>query len=148
MSLESQRGGIGMSFLKMLSRRFMAFMSTRNGFNPLSIAMLVGSLLLQIVGSATGLNVILFLSIALYGWALFRVFSKRNPSRAAETQKFLNWWTPIATKIRQFFLRLKLRKQYKYFKCPQCGALLRMSRGAGEKDICCPKCQNRFKMKS
>ncbi len=137
-----------MSFFKMLSRRFMAFMSGRNGFDQLSMAILIGSLLLQLVGSLTGLNVILFLSIALYGWALFRIFSKRSPNRAAENQKFLAWWTPISTKIRQFILRLKLRKQYKYFKCPQCGALLRMSRGAGEKDICCPKCQNRFKMKS
>ena len=137
-----------MSFLKMLSRRFMAFMSGRNGFDQLSMAILIGSLLLQLAGSLTGLNVILFLSIALYGWALFRIFSKRNPSRTAENQKFLAWWTPISTKTRQFFLRLKLRRQYKYFKCPQCGALLRMSRGAGEKDICCPKCQNRFKMKS
>ena len=91
----------------------MAFMSTRNGFDPLSMAILIGSLLLQIIGSITGLNVILFLSIALYGWALFRVFSKRNPNRAAENQKFLAWWAPIGTKIRQFFLRLKLRKQYK-----------------------------------
>jgi uncharacterized C2H2 Zn-finger protein len=90
----------------------------------------------------------MFLSIALYGWALFRIFSKRSPKRATENQKFLTWWTPIGTKIRQFILRLKLRKQYKYFKCPQCGALLRMSRGAGEKDICCPKCQNKFRQKS
>ena len=87
--------GNKMSFLKMLSRRFMAFMSTRNGFDQLSMAILIGSLLLQIIGSVTGLNVILFLSIALYGWALFRVFSKRNPKRAAENQKFLAWWTPI-----------------------------------------------------
>ena len=137
-----------MPFFKLLSRRFMAFMSERNGFDQLSVAILIGSLLLQIIGSAVGLNVIMFLSIALYGWALFRIFSKRNPKRATENQKFLTWWTPIGTKIRQFILRLKLRKQYKYFKCPQCGALLRMSRGAGEKDICCPKCQNRFKMKS
>jgi len=137
-----------MPFFKLLSRRFMAFMSERNGFDQLSVAILIGSLLLQIIGSAVGLNVIMFLSIALYGWALFRIFSKRNPKRATENQRFLTWWTPIGTKIRQFILRLKLRKQYKYFKCPQCGALLRMSRGAGEKDICCPKCQNKFRQKS
>ena len=125
-----------MSFFKMLSRRFMAFMSTRNGFDQLSMAILISSLLLQLIGSITGLNVILFLSIALYGWALFRIFSKRDPKRAEENQKFLSWWTPMGTKIRQFFLRLKLRKQYKYFKCPQCGALLRLTRGAGEKDVC------------
>ena len=126
-----------MPFLKMLGRRFVAFMSGRNGFDQLSMGILIGSLLLQIIGSIAGLNVIMFLSIALYGWALFRVFSKRDPSRAAETQKFLNWWTPIATKIRQFFLRLKLRKQYKYFKCPGCGTWLRVPRGKGKIHINC-----------
>ena len=137
-----------MSFLKMLSRRFMAFMSTRNGFDPLSIAMLVGSLLLQIIGSITGLNVILFLSIALYGWALFRVFSKNRPKRQAENELYLQKTAKLRTEIRQARVRFRNRRQYKYFKCPQCKSLLRMSRGAGEKEICCPKCQNRFKMKA
>ncbi len=137
-----------MSFLKMLSRRFMAFMSGRNGIDQLSIAILVCSLLLQIISSLLGSSVLVLVSVALYGWALFRVFSKKNPKREIENQRFMAWFTPKYTKARQFVLRQKLRKQYKYFKCPQCGALLRLTRGSGEKDVCCPKCQNRFKMKA
>ena len=137
-----------MSFLKMLSRRFMAFMSGRNGIDQLSIAILVCSLVLQIISSLLGSSVLILASVALYGWALFRVFSRKNPQREIENQKFMAWFTPKFTKLRQFVLRQKLRKQYKYFKCPQCGALLRLTRGAGEKDVCCPKCQNRFKMKA
>ena len=137
-----------MSFLKMLSRRFMAFMSGRNGIDQLSIAILVCSLVLQIISSLLGSSVLILASVALYGWALFRVFSRKNPQREVENQKFMAWFTPKFTKVRQFVLRQKLRKQYKYFKCPQCGALLRLTRGAGEKDVCCPKCQNRFKMKA
>lgn len=137
-----------MSFFKMLGRRLTAFMSGRNGIDQLSIAILLCSLLLQFISSFVGGGLLIYVSLALYAWALFRVFSKQSPKRAAENQKFMAWWTPTFTKVRQFFLRLKLRKQYKYFKCPQCGALLRMSRGAGEKDICCPKCQNRFKQKA
>ena len=68
--------------------------------------------------------------------------------RQRENEQFVAWFANVKTKIVQFFKRLWLRRQYKYFKCPQCKALLRMSRGAGEKEICCPKCQNRFRMKS
>jgi len=137
-----------MSFLKMLSRRFMAFMSGRNGMDHLSLAILAVSLALQLLGSLTGVGALLLVSLALYAWALFRVFSPKNPKRAQENQRFLAWWTPRYTKLKQWFLRLKLSKQYKYFKCPSCGALLRMSRGSGEKEVCCPQCKNRFKQKA
>ena len=99
-----------MSFLKMLSRRFMAFMSGRNGIDQLSIAILVCSLVLQIISSLLGSSVLILVSVALYGWALFRVFSRKNPQREIENQKFMAWFTPKFTKLRQFVLRQKLRK--------------------------------------
>ena len=137
-----------MSFFHRLGRRFMAFMNGRNGVDHLAFVSLIASLVLQLIGSLTGVGILLLLSLFLYGWALFRVFSRKSYKREEENKKFMAWWSNLSTKARQFFLRLKLRNQYKYFKCPQCKALLRMGRGEGEKEICCPKCQNRFKMKS
>ena len=95
-----------MSFFKMLSRRFMAFMSTRNGIDQLSIAILIGSLILQIIGGIVNVNAVIFLSIALYGWGLFRIFTPKNAKRAAENDKFVGWWQPMYAKAKQFFLRL------------------------------------------
>ena len=137
-----------MSFFQRLSRRFMAFMSGRNGIDQLALVSLVVSLVLQLIGSLTGTGLLLIISLALYGWTLFRVFSRKSYKREEENKKFTAWWYNIKTKVQQFIKRLKLSKDYKYFKCPQCGVLLRLKRGEGEKDICCPKCQNRFKQKS
>lgn len=137
-----------MSFLQNLGQRFMAFMSGRNGVDQLTVAGLIGSLLLQVLGSLLGSPLLLIISFAAYGFTVFRVFSKKSYKREEENRKFCAWWENVKTKTVQFFKRLKLSRQYKYFKCPQCKALLRMSRGEGEKEICCPKCQNRFKQKS
>ena len=137
-----------MSFLRNLGQRFAAFMSGRNGVDQLGLACLIASLVLQVIGTLTGLGILLIISFALYGYTIFRVFSRKSYKREEENQRFAAWWNQTKTKIRQFILRLKLSRQYKYFKCPQCKTLLRMNRGEGEKDICCPKCQNRFKQKS
>lgn len=128
--------------------RIADFMRGRNGFDQLALAALVVSLVLQLIGALTGFSLLLVLSMALYLYAFFRIFSPKSYKREAENQKFSVWWSGVQTKIVQFFRRLKLMRQYKYFKCPQCKALLRLTRGVGEKDICCPKCQNRFKQKA
>ena len=137
-----------MSFLRNLGQRIAAFMNGRTGFDQLSLACLIGSIALQFIASLTGIPLLMLLSLAAYGYSLFRIFSRRSYKRQQENEKFCAWWANLKTKTIQFCKRLKLSRQYKYFKCPQCKALLRMSRGAGEKEICCPKCQNRFKQKS
>ncbi len=137
-----------MSFFRRMGRRFTAWMSRRNGIDQLAFVSLVTSLILQLVGSVTGFGLLVLVSIVLYAWALFRVFSKKSYKREEENKKFTLAWESAKTKTRQYFLRLRLSRQYKYFKCPQCKTLLRSNRGEGEKDICCPKCQHYFKIKT
>ncbi len=137
-----------MSFLKALGQRIAVFMSGRTGLDQLSLACLVGSLILQFAASLTGIPLLMLVSLAAYGYSLFRVFSRRSYKRQQENEKFCAWRINLKTKAVQFWKRLKLCRQYKYFKCPQCRTLLRLSRGGGEKEICCPKCQHRFRQKS
>lgn len=137
-----------MSFFRRMGRRFTAWMSRRNGIDQLAFVSLVTSLILQLVGSVTGFGLLVLVSIVLYAWALFRVFSKKSYKREEENKKFTLAWESAKTKTRQYFLRLRLSRQYKYFKCPQCKTLLRSNRGEGEKDICCPKCQHHFRIKT
>ncbi|MBR3107460.1 MAG: hypothetical protein IKH30_09795 [Clostridia bacterium] len=137
-----------MSFFRRIGRRFTAWMSGRNGIDQLAFVSLTTSLILQLMGSVTGFGLLVLVSIVLYAWALFRVFSKKSYKREEENKKFVLGWESARSKAHQFFLRLKLRRQYKYFKCPQCKTLLRSNRGEGEKDIRCPKCQHYFKIKT
>ena len=137
-----------MSFFQRMMSSIRVWMSGRNGFDQLSFATLAASLILQIIGSFTGAGIIAVLSLALYILTIFRVFSRRSYKRAEENTKFLTLWVSTKTKVKQFFMRLKLRKQYKYFRCPKCKTLIRAGRGGGEKDISCPKCRNEFKVKT
>lgn len=137
-----------MTFFRRLGRRFTAWMSGRNGIDQLAFASLVLSLIFQLVSSVTGIGFWLLISIALYGWSLFRIFAKKSYKREDENKQFVMGWENVKTKIRQYFLRLKLGKQYKYFKCPHCKTPLRLNRGAGAKSICCPKCKYQFHIKA
>ena len=129
-----------MSFLKKWLAQLSAWMNGRYGMDQLALATLIVSLLFQIIASAVGFSPLYIVSFGLYGWTLFRVFSKKNYQRFEENRKFLTFWSNLQTKLRQFLLRMKLRKQYKYFRCPKCHVLMRTARGGGKKEMHCPKC--------
>ena len=137
-----------MTFFQRLTQKLAVWMRGRNGMDQLSLAILIFSLALQLIASWTGAGFLPLVSLALYAWALFRVFSKKSFKRMDENKRFLAVWEPLKTKVRQFFTRLKLLRQYKYFRCPQCKALLRLTRGQGDREVCCPQCQHRFRTKA
>ena len=97
----------------------------------------------MIVGSA-----LVGLSWALLIWSIFRTLSKNTQKRAAENYRYfvyknkaVDWW-------KQRKRRWQDRKVHRYFKCPQCGATVRVPRGKGKIRITCPKCKNQFIKKS
>ena len=123
-------------------------MNGRTGFDQLGLACIIGSLALQVIASVTGISLLMLLSLAAYGYSLFRIISRKSHKRQQENEKFSAWWAMVKTKTVQFWKRLKLSRQYKYFKCPQCRTRMRLTRGCGEKTVCCPHCKNTFKMKA
>ena len=137
-----------MSFFQQWFYKFAMWMRGRNGTDRLAIFTFLVSVILQLLSSILGSSVMMLVSLGLYAWTLFRVFSKKNVKRAEENTKFVTGWGNLKTKARQWFTRIKNIRQYKYFKCPQCKALLRLTRGQGVKDVCCPRCQHHFQMKS
>jgi len=88
------------------------------------------------------------IAIVIYVWALFRMLSRNVEKRRAENDRFVSMRNKFRTGSRQFFVRLKNSRKYKYFKCPQCKSRLRMPRGIGEKTITCSKCKHSFKKKA
>ena len=137
-----------MDFIRKLLFRFARFMSVRNGPDQLGIALLLASLVLHFVMALTGFYWLVYISYGLYGVFLFRFFSKNKYKRQEENRRFVFFFQNASLKTKQFFRRLKGMKQYKYFKCPQCKTLLRLTRGTGEKEIHCPRCSHDFHMKA
>ena len=134
------------------------FMIGRNGADQLSMAMLIAGIVLSLLTLITKLAVFNFLGLiilvltilgfAAYVFCVFRMFSRNLEKRRAENQKFVNFRANFGTNAKQLMNRLKNMKKYKYFKCPQCGALLRLPRKVGEVTVTCGKCKNQFKQKA
>ena len=137
-----------MNLLRSLLLRFARFMAYRNGPDQLGMALIIISLIIQIIIPFTGLYWLVYLSYGLYGWAIFRFFSRNKYKRQEENRKFMYFFRNARLKTKQFFMRLKGMKQYKYFKCPQCKTLLRLTKGTGEKEIHCPRCSHEFHKKA
>lgn len=88
------------------------------------------------------------LSVLCLFLTYFRCFSKDVPKRRAENVKYLAFRRRITD---WFMLRRdmwKQRKDYKFFKCPSCKALLRVPKGKGRIRVVCKKCGTAFERKT
>lgn len=124
------------------------FMMGRHGADNLGMFTLFTGLACSLLGSFTRVSILSLIGLVLYIITLFRMFSRNHEKRAAENRKYIELTSGWKTKIRQFTRRMKNRRDYRYFKCPNCKVLLRMKRGSGEKDITCVRCGHQFRQKS
>lgn len=115
-----------------LSLALQRFMYGRNGADQLSWAILIAGLVVDVIASFTGLQLLYIVAYALLLWSVWRMFSKNLEKRRAENQKLLNLWN-----------RLRDR-QHRYYSCPQCKQTVRVPRGKGKVNIRCPKCGEQF----
>ncbi len=112
-------------------------MEGRNGVDTLAWTECLVGLALNLIGTFTKLPVFVFLAYIPLILAILRIFSRDTARRYAENEKF-----------RQFFARIKGRKDYCYFKCPACKTRVRVPRGKGKIKITCPSCRETFVKKS
>ena len=137
-----------MSWLEKIKIALVRFFQGRNGIDQLSMAAMVAALVLNLVDGFLGAGIFAVLSLALYVWAIFRMLSRNTARRAEENRRFTAWWYPTKTRVKQAWTRLINMRKYKYFRCPECKAYLRLPRGAGSGTITCSKCNHSFHAKA
>lgn len=137
-----------MSFWQRIKMSLARFMQGRHGPDNLGMFTLVSGLVVSLLGSFTGIGLFSLLGFGLYVCTIFRMLSRNNQKRIAENRKYIDLTSNWKQKSGQFVKRMKNRRDYKYFKCPNCKVLLRMKRGTGEKDITCVRCGHQFRQKS
>ena len=137
-----------MSFLEKIRIALSRWMTGRHGADNLGMMTLFSGLALSLICSFSGIGLLSCLGLALYITTLFRMLSRNRQARLKENQKYLELTGNARTKSRQFFLRMRNRREYKYFRCPGCRQLLRLKRGCGEKEITCAKCGRQFQKKA
>ena len=136
-----------MSFWEKIKQSFRTLMAGRHGADQLSMAMVWVALALYLLSAVLGLGLISLLSLVLYGYIIFRMFSRNNEKRNEENRRYLAWKNKITTGSKQARTRFKNRKQFKYFRCPNCKAWLKLPRGAGVVTVTCGRCHNSFTQK-
>ncbi|MBQ7455822.1 MAG: hypothetical protein IJS53_05200 [Clostridia bacterium] len=137
-----------MDFFQRLRAGLARLMYGRYGADQFGRFILYASMALLFLTFITGLAPLWYLSIAGYAWGLFRMFSRNLQKRGHENEVYLQKKTRLFTEIRQARVRFRNRKQFKYFRCPQCRARLRLTRGCGEKTVTCQNCKHTFKTRA
>ncbi len=153
-----------MNFLYKVSE----FMRGRYGLDSLSFFLLILSFVVSLI-----MTFIFRLDMyawprlfvyALIGIVLWRSLSRNVESRRRENEFFQKLTKPFRKGSQQsnpngydngmyqttFKETTPSRdtKNYKYLKCPECSAQLRVPKGKGKINVTCPKCRAKFKSKS
>jgi len=122
--------------------RLRIFMSGRNGFDKLSVALIVVALIFYILSH-------IFLPLSIFALAAFlyvvwRALSKNLAKRREENYRFTNISGDIADALAKRRFRRQQNKGFKFITCPGCKSKLRLPRGKGKVSITCPRCGLKF----
>ena len=137
-----------MPFWEKIKQSFRNLMAGRHGVDQLSVTLVWVGLALYLITAVAGLEVLSLLPMAIYGYTIFRMFSRNEEKRAEENRRYVTAKNKVQTNIRQARTRFKNRKEYKYFRCPNCKAWLRVPRKAGVVTVTCGRCHNSFTQKA
>ena len=132
--------------------RLIQFMAGRNGNDQLNRALMIAWVALLLLASVlrrTALGSVLYiLMLALLVLTYYRMLSRDLYRRRSENERYLRAVEKQRAKLRVLKERWKQRKDYKFFSCPSCKAVMRVPRGRGKIRIVCHKCGNTFMGKS
>ena len=120
----------------------------RYGPDHLNIAMVVLSLVMNLLNVLFKFSVFIYLSWTLIVLALLRMLSRKIEKRRAENDVFIRYWWPVRSEFLRLGANIKHRKTHKFIKCPSCSNTLRLPKGQGKLQVTCPKCGERFIRKS
>ena len=76
------------------------------------------------------------------------MFSKNFEKRRKENERYLQLKYKLTSGFRNWNDRRKQSRDYVFFRCPSCHAMLRVPRGKGKIRVTCRKCGNAFEKKT
>ena len=118
------------------------FMMGRRGFDQFSRDLSFLAMILILIDLLMASDLLSILGMLIFGYSYFRAFSRNLGKRQEEN----NWYcTFIGNKIRAYIKRD--RKNFSYFKCPQCKQSLRAPKGRGKIRVTCSRCRHVFEKK-
>ena len=131
--------------LENLKYRYDNLMQGRYGANDeLHIALFLTFAFFWVLSLITGKRVFYMIGLIFLGYSIYRAFSRDHLKRSQERLWFLQKVEAVKRYFRQLKQQWQQRKTHKFFRCKQCGVMIRVPRGKGQVEITCPKCGNKF----
>ncbi len=156
-----------------MKERFFRFMRGRYGVDALGRFLIYCGLILALINMLFHNIVIAIISVVIWCFAYFRMFSRDIYRRSNENNRYLSAKASVTGGIRNFWHRIRQKLsngtinnaqngsgsyssrcnsfsgncyevQYKVFKCPKCKQKLRVPRGKGKIRIICRRCTHEF----
>lgn len=131
-----------------IKQSFRTFMTGRYGSDQLNNVLIWTGLILLVLDMLLGVSLLGLLGLAAYGFSLFRMFSRNVDQRRDENRRFMGMVGRLSKQFNQAKSRFAHRKEYKYFRCPQCRSWIRLPRNTGEVTVTCKHCQTAFEQKA
>lgn len=128
-------------WFRKMAYRYRDFMMGRYGNDDLGTFLLGTSLVLVILANLPFLWFLYFVGVILFGYHLFRVYSKNLPARQSELNRYYIFMNKFKKKTELYKFMWRDRKTHIYFKCKNCGAMVRVPKNKGEIEVTCPKCR-------
>ena len=122
------------NFLDNMRNKLNYWMQGRYGYDELNNTLSVSFLVLWVISLITKSSVFYYMGLIALGYSLYRSLSRDHIKRSNERLWFLK-------KVDQI---KRLPKQWKFYRCKQCGVTIRVPKGKGQIEITCPKCGYKF----
>lgn len=126
------------------------FMQGRYGYDELSRFLYISGLVLLLLSCIPYLKVLYFVAFVMMICSCIRTFSRNIYKRQMERQHYLTMKNKIKQKFLLYRNAWRDRKTHKYYRCPYCKAIMRISRPGKGKTIAinCMKCGQRFEKRT
>ncbi len=134
-----------------MKQKMARFMAGRYGMDQLSRFLTFLTLILLLIAMFSGRslkNILFVLAIITIVFSYYRIFSRSLDKRRQENAKYLSYKSGFT---QWFALRKEMwkqRKEFKFYKCPSCKAVLRVPTGKGKIRVVCKKCGTAFEKKT
>ncbi len=136
------------AFNMALNDKIQQWMQGRYGIDELSKALYITGFVFLISSLFSPLRFLTILAFAFMLWSCIRCYSKKLAHRRAERDAWLRFTGGIRSWLRLQGDKWRDRKDYRYFRCRECKAPLRVPRGKGRIRIRCPKCHKELDAKT
>lgn len=128
---------------------FKDFMKGRHGIDEYSVFLTYFAVILLIISFIFKWSILSTVALLMVVWSYYRVFSKNIVKRNTENYRFkLTLLNPVKKAIRRFKRHTFGEKGYKYIYCKNCKQELRVPKHKGKVKVKCPKCKEKFEVRT